>query len=83
MFCLFNLGAAVQELRHGVDVACPGSGVERVKMLLEQRDDFIMTPILCCVQRCPSLLVRPINVRAFFKQEPRRIDAAGLAGDGQ
>ena len=34
-------------------------------------------------QRRPALPIRPIDLRAFLQQQPRRVDVAILAGDVQ
>ena len=49
-------------------------------MLLEERDDGRMALIFCDGQRRPTVLVRPIDLRTFLQQQPRRVDVTVLAG---
>ena len=46
-----DLGAAVEDPRHRVDVACLGGGVPRVKMIFEQRDDGSVSVFLGDVEQ--------------------------------
>ena len=61
-----DLCAAVQELRHRVDIAGLGRCVQRVNMLLEQRDDGRVAFLLRDAQRRLAVLIRLINVRTFI-----------------
>ena len=49
----------------------------------EQRDDGQVIPSFCDPQRRRTALPRPVNIRAFAQQQPRRVDVAVLAGDVQ
>jgi hypothetical protein len=43
-------------------------------MLLEERDDGRVVVAFCDVQRCLTVLRRPIDVRAFVQQKPDHFD---------
>ena len=86
MFRLVNLGAAVQKLRHRVEVAGPCRSVKwefRIQVFLEQRDDGRTAPDFCDTQRRMTVLRHLINVRAVVQQQPRSVDVALLANHVQ
>ena len=52
-------------------------------MRLEERDDGRVALFFCDGQRRIAGLCRPVDLRAFVQQQPRRVDVALHAGDDQ
>ena len=50
-------------------------------MLLEERDDGRVAFEFCDGQRRLTALCRPVDLRAFVQQQPRRVDVAFFASD--